>query len=379
MLDTYSQMIAIKSISPESGGEGEGKRADFLERLLKSWGLKPKRYDYTDGHKTKRSNIVVKHGYKKRTLWILAHIDTVSIGDAKLWKSDPFKMVVKDGKAYGRGTQDNGQGVITGLYALKELLKRKDLKYNYGLVLAADEENGSAYGIQKLLNEKIFEKGDMFIVPDSGNPKGSHVEIAEKSILWLKFTITGRQVHASIPRMGINAFMEGARFGLETCEFLQRKYGGRESPFESPSTFVMTKHEKNLDSTNIIPGKEVFYMDCRILPKYNLSKVMGDIKRLSKKCKAKVDIEIVQREDAPKPTRSDAEIVRLLKGTLKRKLNINAQLIGIGGGTIAAYLRKAGYGAVVWGIEEDTAHQPNEYAKISNIEKMIGVFTGLFE
>jgi len=378
MLKKLSQIIAIKSMSSRAGGDGEGKRADFLEELLKGWGLKPKRYDYKDNRNVKRSNIVVKHGDKKRTLWILAHIDTVAVGDINLWETDPFKAVVKDGKIYGRGTQDNGQGVICGLYALKALLKRKALKYNYGLVLAADEETGSVYGIQKLLKEGIFGKGDMFLVPDSGNPEGSHIEIAEKSILWLKFTVTGKQVHASIPNRGINAFMEGAKLGLALCDFLEKKYNNKQPPFESKSTFVMTMHEKNIDSINIIPGKEVFYMDCRVLPQYSLSGIMDDIRSISGKCKAKVAIEIVQREAAPKPTSANAEVVRLLKGTLKAELGINARLIGIGGGTIAAYLRKAGYDAVVWGIEEDVAHKPNEYAKIANIEKMIKVFTSLF-
>ena len=141
MISTYSKMISIQSISPESGGLGESMRADFLENLLKGWKIKPKRYDYTDTHGVKRSNLVVKYGNCKRTVWILAHTDTVAVGDIKLWKSNPFKAIVKDGKIYGRGSQDNGQGVICGLYTLRALLgKEKSLKYNYGLVLAADEE-----------------------------------------------------------------------------------------------------------------------------------------------------------------------------------------------------------------------------------------------
>lgn len=375
IIGTYSKMIPIQSISPESGGSGESKRADFLQNLLKSWGLNPKRYDYIDNRRVKRSNLVVKYGNQKKTLWILAHTDTVAVGDIKMWKTDPFKAVVKGGKIYGRGSQDNGQGVITGLYTLKALLGKEDkLKYNYGLVLAADEEVGSKYGIQKLLNEDIFKKGDMFIVPDSGSPDGREIEIAEKSILWLKITVIGRQVHASTPQNGINAFMEGAKFGLYVTEFLNKKYNRTIRPFGTPSTFVMTKHEKNVDSINIIPGKEVFYLDCRIIPVYSLTNILKEINRISHRYNARIKIGIVQREDAPAPTPQNAEIVRLLKGILKKELGISGRLIGIGGGTIAAYLRKAGYDAVVWSIEEDIAHQPNEYAKIENIGKIIDVF-----
>ena len=375
MIETYSKIISIPAISPESGGVGESKRVDFLQGLLKSWGLSPKRYDYTDQKKVKRSNLVVKYGDKKKTLWILAHTDTVAVGDIKMWKTDPFKAVVKEGKIYGRGSQDNGQGIITGLYTLKALLGKKDkMKYNYGLVLAADEEVGSKYGIVKLLKENIFEKGDMFIVPDSGSADGKHIEIAEKSILWLKITVIGKQVHGSTPQKGINAFMEGARFGLDVTEFLSKKYNKIILPFGTKSSFVMTKHEKNVDSINIIPGKEVFYLDCRIMPNYSLTKVLEDINKMSKRYTAKIEIEIIQREDAPAPTRPNAEIVRLLKNRVKKDLGINAWLIGIGGGTIAAFLRRAGYDAVVWSIEEDIAHQPNEYAKLENVKKIIEIF-----
>jgi succinyl-diaminopimelate desuccinylase len=379
MLRTYSKIIGIRSISPESGGAGESKRADFLEQLLKNWELKPRRYDYIDNNKTKRSNIVVKYGSMKKTLWILAHIDTVSEGEMDLWKTDPFKAVIKNDRIYGRGAQDNGQGIIAGLYTIKRLKGSTKMKFNCGLVLAADEESGNRYGVQKLLKERIFGKDDIFVVPDWGSPKGNQIEIAEKGILWLKITATGIQVHASTPSKGINAFEEGVQFGLDMCRLLTKKYNKITKPFATPSTFVMTKHEKNLDSINIIPGKEVFYVDCRVLPNYRLFDVLKDMNRLRKNYRAKLDVEVVQMEEAPRPTRPDSEIVKALKSAIKRKLGFNAGLVGIGGGTVAAYLRHAGYDAAVWSIEDDIAHQPNEYAKISSIKKMIEIFVELLE
>ena len=62
MVSTMSKMIPIKAISPMSSGQGEGKRADFLERTLRSWGFKVDRYEYLDASKTKRPNLVVRYG-----------------------------------------------------------------------------------------------------------------------------------------------------------------------------------------------------------------------------------------------------------------------------------------------------------------------------
>src|SRR5208337_1468097 len=108
MAGTLSKMIAIKAVSPDSGGEGEAKRADFLESILKGWGLRPRRYEYIDNHGVKRPSLVVKYGNKNRTLWLMAHIDTVAEGDRSLWKTDPFRGVIKNGRVYGRGSQDDG-------------------------------------------------------------------------------------------------------------------------------------------------------------------------------------------------------------------------------------------------------------------------------
>jgi succinyl-diaminopimelate desuccinylase len=98
---------------------------------------------------------------------------------------------------------------------------------------------------------------------------------------------------------------------------------------------------------------------------------------MMRKCKAKVEMQIVQMEGPTRPTSPNSRIIRLLQSTLKERLGIRAELVGIGGGTIAAYLRTAGYDAAVWSIEDDIAHMPNEYAKISNIEKIVMVFGAL--
>jgi succinyl-diaminopimelate desuccinylase len=51
--------------------------------------------------------------------------------------------------------------------------------------------------------------------------------------------------------------------------------------------------------------------------------------------------------------------------------------VGIGGGTVGAYLRKAGYPCVVWSTQDETMHAANEYAKISNIIGDAKVFAHL--
>lgn len=383
MVSTMSEMVAIKSISPASGGAGEKERADYLESLLESMGFKIVRYDYKDESGAVRSNLVVRYGNTERTIWIVSHIDTVSEGDMKLWNSDPFKATIVDGKIYGRGTVDDGQSAVGSIYALKALKESgAELKYNFGLVLVADEEVGSKYGIQKLLEEGIFKKSDMFLVPDWGTPDGKMIEVAEKSIMWLKITVNGQQVHASTPDDGVNAYRYSIMFLSRAYDLLHDKYNAGNAMFKpTKSTFEMTKHEKNVDSINIIPGMEVCYLDCRVLPQYTLDDVMKDIEGIAAGPdfqKVKISFEAVQREEAAPPTSENAEIVRLLKRVMKEQRGIDAGPIGIGGGTCAGFFRRAGFESAVWFTCDDIAHQPNEFLVIKNMVDDAKVFAGLF-
>jgi succinyl-diaminopimelate desuccinylase len=133
------------------------------------------------------------------------------------------------------------------------------------------------------------------------------------------------------------------------------------------------------DSPNIAPGEHEIVFDCRVLPDYSLDEIMGDVKRLIEEVREKyrkeiagdilpeIDVEILQRGDAAPPTNPEGEIVVLLKEAIRRLRGKEAKVGGIGGGTFAAYFRRLGIPAVVWATLDETAHQPNEYAKIDNM------------
>jgi len=382
MVGTLSDLVSIQSISPDSGGEGEGKRATYISKFLEGLGLKYKVYTYKDNHGVDRPNIVGKLGDSDKTLWILCHMDTVAAGDLSLWKHDPFKAYVEDGKIYGRGTNDNGQSLVGALYALKCLVDLKPkMDYNFGFAFVADEEVGSHYGAEKLVNEDIFEDKDMILVPDWGVPNGDEIEVAEKSQLWLKVTALGKQVHASTPQLGINAYRQAIKFLNDAYQSLRAKYNVKNDMFDYPlSTFEMTKHELNVDSINIIPGKDVSYMDCRVLPNYKLDDVLNDINAIAKKYsdKGEIKIEAYNREDAAAPTDPNSEIVKILSDRIKLIRKIDVKPVGIGGGTVAKYFRDKGMAAAVWSTMDDIAHQPNEYSKINDLVNDSKIFASLF-
>ena len=372
IVEVARRIIPVKSISPASGGSGEGERALVIQGILKEMGFPDFQvYSVEDDRGVSRVSTVLRVGNKEKTVWLVSHTDTVPEGDLKLWSKPPFEVTVDGNRIYGSGTSDDGQAIFLSLLLLKHL-RRDALKYNLGLAFVADEEVGSKYGIQYLLEQNIFRQEDLIYVPDSGVEDGMEIETAEKSILWIQFTVKGKQYHASLPQNAINACRDGMEFILKIDRMLHEKYSARDDIFNYPySTFEPTKHLKNVDNINTIPGLEVFYMDCRILPQYDLDNVVDDIQmeisEFEQTHKSRISVEFVQREQAPFPTPTDAEAVRVLMEALSRRTGV-PRVVGIGGGTCAAFFRRKGMNAVVWSTTmPDVAHQADEYCVTDHI------------
>jgi len=385
MVEALKQLISVPAVAPENGGEGELAKAEKLIQLIASAGFsRVERYDAMDQRVPggKRPNIVAYLEGEVETprLWVVTHLDVVP-ADASTWKvTEPFMPISTRDRVYGRGSEDNGQAVVAALYAAKALahLGRKP-KRTFAVAFVSDEEQGSTYGIQHLIKLGLFNASDLVVVPDGGSGDGAFIEVAEKSLLWFKLQTTGRQVHASLPNRGLNAHRVGMQVALALDQKLHEKYSLKDSFYTVPeSTFEPTKKERNVDAVNIVPGEDIVYFDCRILPDYEIDDVLATVAELTenyaKKTGATVKVEVIQKQAAPPMKNTDAPVVTLLKQALKEARGLNATVGGIGGGTCAAFFRKAGIPAAVWSTIDEVAHQPDEYAKIENLVEDAKVF-----
>ncbi len=390
MIQMQADLTAIPALSPENNGEGEIKRVEYLKPFLENlhpdllMEIKAPDERVPAGY---RPNLIVKFNGKnqEKTVWIMAHTDIVPPGDLSRWSSDPYKMVVKDGKLFGRGVEDNQQGLVGAIFAIKAF---RDLNlvpdFNVGLAIVADEETGSQKGLGYVLNHhrELFNPQDLIVIPDAGNSEGTEIEVAEKSIYWLRFEVTGKQCHGSTPEIGINAHKAGAKLIVE-LDSLYKTFNAVDNVFKPPiSTFEPTKKEANVPNINTIPGSDIFYFDCRILPVYQLTEVDAEIQRIvqeiEKNYGVNVTISSPQREQAAPATPVDAPIVNALKKAIKKVYQRDAHTLGIGGGTVAAFFRRAGFPAAVWSTLDDSAHQPDEFCHISNMMNDTKVFAHLF-
>jgi succinyl-diaminopimelate desuccinylase len=384
-----SELTKRVALGPDNGGTGEHEKADYIGKRFEEMNpdtlLEVRAPDSRakDGY---RPNIIARWGKdeSRPVIWVLSHMDIVPPGDLSLWESDPYKVKVDGDRIIGRGVEDNQHGMVASSLAVKAVLE-SGLKHNsMGLIMAADEETGSRYGLDYIVknNKDLFKPDDLILVPDWGAEDGSMIEVAEKSMLWLKFTVKGRQCHASTPERGNNSLYGVARLIIE-LEKLKGAYNFRDDLFSPPcSTFEPTKIEANVPNVNTIPGRDVFYLDCRVLPVYELDEILKFVKKATDRVEGELNLEItieqVNREDASEATPVNAPVVLALKRAIKKIKGFDASTKGIGGGTVAAFFRRSGLNAAVWSTCLDVAHQPNEYCRIPDIIDDIKVFASIF-
>ena len=375
------------AISPSSGGEGELEKAEFLAAWLAARGItRLERHDAPDSRAKGgvRPNLIATIPGKNDAdggasrLWIMSHLDVVPPGDRSLWEADPYTVVRRDDgplgpRVVGRGVEDNQQGIVSSVIAALAftalgIVPEQTVK----LLFCADEEVGSAYGIAWLMeNRDLFRKNDRVLIPDSGDERGSAIEIAEKNILWAQFTLRGVQAHGSRPDLGVNARLAGADLALSLHDGLNSKFSETDALFEPAfSTFEPTKQEANVPNVNTIPAEDIFCMDMRILPRYRIQEVCAEIDRITAEVEKRRGVTVTRailQAVESRATPENAPLVKELSAAIGDVYGTASRPVGIGGGTVASWLRNAGLDAAVWCRICETAHQPNEYALLANI------------
>ena len=392
MIRFAEEILSVPAIAPESGGQGEMEKVDLIRDLISEWGFDSiEDYNAPDERVPagERPNLLLTINGREPDLppiWVFVHTDVVPPGDLDKWSGDPWKLRIDGDKMIARGVEDNGQDMISALFAAKAIMDsgsrpRRDVK----LFLVADEEVGSAKGMHYLIEEHrdLFTPDDLFIVPDAGSEDGVMVEVAEKSILWLRIETLGRTAHASDPHKGVNANEAAMRFITGLLDALRKEYSKNNPLFDPPySTFVPTKRKANVPNVNSIPGEDVSYIDCRILPEYDPDSVMDFIREVAKAAEKEhgvhIELTIPQFEKAAPPTPPDHPIVGMISEAVNEVYGVKAEPKGIGGGTCAAILRSGGYPAAVWARLADSAHMPDEFANLSSYVGDAKVFSRVF-
>jgi succinyl-diaminopimelate desuccinylase len=315
-----------------------------------------------------RPNIIGKLGKNitGKRLLMPAHTDVVPAGEG--WNHDPFDVVVKDRKLYGRGTNDN-KGPLASIIVAAEVIKKLglDQQMSSQLLVAAlaDEEaadpDGIDYGIGYLLEEKLINPTHA-IVPDIGYEM-KEIDIAEKGRLVIKITAVGRQAHGSTPGQGINAIFMMSKF-LRQLEGLMFEY--KEHPLLGHPTLNLGEIHGGV-APNVVPGSCFIYLDIRTVPGMNQKEILKLIQHYMTGIEnSRFHIEVLSKS-IPFSVDAGNELVQLIQKHTDKEFGFRAAPMGMGGGTYAKDLIQHGVLTVGWGPGGDTAHIANEYIEIQQL------------
>ena len=374
IIELVREMVKQKTVNvvPEKLAElpylkfrGEEYRvAEIVKREFDRIGIPFDEFARMEG----RPNIIGKLGKNTsgKRLLMPAHMDVVPAGEG--WDHDPFDVVVKDGKMYGRGTNDN-KGPLASILVAAELIKKLGLDeaLNGQLLVAAlsDEEaadpEGIDYGIGFLLEENLIDPTHA-IVPDIGEDM-KEIDVAEKGRLVLKISAIGKQAHGSTPEEGINAIFMMTKL-LNQIENLKLDY--RKHPLLGPPTMNLGEIYGGI-APNVVPGTCTIFLDFRILPGMTRSNVIQQLEeRISKIETGKFEMKVMS-ESIPFSIDPENELVKLIQKTTEEELGFAAKAMGMGGGTYAKNLIQHGVLTVGWGPGGNTAHIANEYVEIQQL------------
>ncbi|MBI4238449.1 MAG: M20 family metallo-hydrolase [Deltaproteobacteria bacterium] len=376
-IDSLCELLRVQALGPENGGQGEWEKSQCLQTMFAPLVDNITAVNAPDARVTsgQRPNLIATirgQGTGPRC-WLVAHLDTVAPGPLDAWHTPPFEPTLRDGKLFARGAEDNHQA-IGSLLLLARALQTEQLKPRGDLcfLFIADEETGSNFGIKYLLaHADPFRADDLVVVPDGGNAEGNVIDVAEKGILQMRVTVRGKGVHASTPHQGLNAHRLGAQV-VCALEQLHTQFPRRDDHFEPPTaTFEPTKTFSNDVSYNAIPGEHRFGIDSRMLPGMTAAETLRHVTALVQSvvqsAGGTATVEPVQSMEPAPATPDNAPVAQRVRTAVQQVLGIPAHFIGVGGITIASYLRAAGYPAVVYTKVDDTLHTPNEYCRIANL------------
>lgn len=248
-------LISIPSVSRD-----EARAADCLQQYIEQQGMQTGR---------KGNNVwCLGPGFdlKRPTLLLNSHIDTVK--PVQGWRKDPFTPRLEpNGKLYGLGSNDAGASVVSLLQAFLTL-SRTTQKYNLIYLASCEEEVSGREGIESVLPQ--LPPVSFALV---GEPTEMQPAIAEKGLMVLDVTATGRSGHAARDE-GDNAIYKV----LEDIAWFRDYRFERVSPLLGPVKMSVTMVNAGTQH-NVVPDRCTFVVDIRSNECYTNEELFEEIKK----------------------------------------------------------------------------------------------------
>jgi acetylornithine deacetylase len=340
---------------------------DWVAEYLTSHGIEAHRY--IDPDQPKHALFAHVGPWEEGAIVLSGHTDVVPV-DGQPWDTDPFSVVEKDGRYYGRGTCDMKGFDALAIWALVEG-QYTDLKRPLQIALSFDEEIGCT-GAPPMIQamQPVLPKGSAVIV---GEPSTMQAVTGHKGGIGFTTHVIGFEVHSSLLHTGVNAIMAGAKLiewaNEVNTENMAAKPTELAAMFDPPFTTAHVGMIEGGTAHNITAKDCRFAMDFRVVPGENKdawgSAYLKKVRQVEKQMQDVVPdtrIEVTPRFDVPGLQPEDEGEAE----TLVRSITGDNAGHKVSYGTEAGQFQDAGYSAVICGPGDIAqAHQPNEYIEVS--------------
>ena len=361
------ELVAIDSVNPSlvPGAKGEAAASRFLHQFLRERGIPAELQEAAPG----RPNVVAQigpqgaagaaPGKQEAALAILAHIDTVGIGDMR----DPFVPQERGARLYGRGALDIKSGVAAMCAAALSVVRNNTRLVRPLLIAAVVDEECDSIGTEALLREY---RADAAVVLE---PTDLRLCVAHKGFAWFEVITHGRAAHGSMPEEGRDAIrMMGRVLGL--LDALDHKLA-QQRPHDRLG-------HASLHASLISGGQELssYPAECRLqierrtLPGESGAEIEAELRGLLQGLElrdpafratlrpmaSRTPYEI--SPDAP-VARATAEAIHEVRG--------GVELAGMSGWTDTALLAAAGIPGAVFGPSGRGLHGAEEYVELDSV------------
>lgn len=343
---------------------------DWVEAYLDSHGITSHRY--TDPDQPKAALFAHAGPWIEGAVVLSGHTDVVPV-DGQPWDTDPFEVVEKDDKYFGRGTCDMKGFDAIAIWGLVEAHKR-GVKRPLQLALSFDEEVGCT-GAPPMIKamQPVLPKGSAVIV---GEPSMMKAVTGHKGGQGFAVHVTGFEVHSSLLPTGVSAILEA----VKVIDWVNQTNAANQNKppndvaamFNPPFTTLHVGNIKGGTARNITAKDCWFDFEMRVVPSED--KAVWKQRFVDQLQLVEAGMQKIQPD-----TRIDFESLFDVPG-LKPEENGEAEALAraitgdnaghvVSYGTEAGQFQEAGYSAVVCGPGDIAqAHQPNEFITIAQFE-----------
>jgi acetylornithine deacetylase/succinyl-diaminopimelate desuccinylase-like protein len=167
-LNELKEYVSIPSISTLDEHKPDIQRAaEWTAAQLRSLGMKKVKIMPTKGHPVAYGEWMGA-GKNAPTIMIYGHYDVQPVDPLELWKSDPFKAVVRGDYLFGRGGSDMKGQVVASLKAVEAIMRTGEAPVNIKWLIEGEEEIGSEHLGDFIKKNAKMLACDYCLNPDAG-------------------------------------------------------------------------------------------------------------------------------------------------------------------------------------------------------------------